>query len=144
METLNDGRIRGEDKVPLSNLNSGGPRSSLRHENTPCDNNKIELFSDQIPGIVSKLKNEQEEKIFSTSEAGLTAIVPLAPITASALRTPPRSAGEPKYKRQRLQANVGSPREKLVAKRVVSLAELHRRRGLTLFQFFWEQGMACG
>lgn len=144
METPNDGRIRGEDKVSLSNLTSGGPRSSLRDENTPCDNIKIRLYPDQIPGIVPKPKNEQDEKTFCISEAGLTAIVPLAPMTASALLTPPRSAGEPKYKRQRLQANVESPREKLVAKRVVSLAELHRRRGLTLFQFFWEQGMACG
>lgn len=27
---------------------------------------------------------------------------------------------------------------------MVSLAELHRRRGLTLFQLFWEQGITCG
>lgn len=144
METPNDGRIRGEDKVSLSNLNPGGPRSNLRDENTHCDDNKIELFSDEIRGIAPKPKNEQDENIFSTSEAGLTALVPLASITASALQTPPRSAREPKYKRQRLQANVESPKKELVAKRVVSLAELHRRRGLTLFQFFWEQGMTCG
>lgn len=145
MDTPNDGRIGGEDKkVSLSIPNPGGPRSNLRDENTHCDNNKIKLFSDQTPGIAPKPKNEQDENIFGTSEAGLTALVPLASITASALQTPPRSAREPKYKRQRLQANVESPRKELVAKRVVSLAELHRRRGLTLFQFFWEQGMACG
>lgn len=145
MDTPNDGRIRGEDKkVSLSNPNPGGPRSNLRDENTHCDNKKIKLFSDQTPGIAPKPKNEQDENKFSNSEAGLTALVPLAPITASALQTPPRSARGPKYKRQRLHANVESQRKELVAKRVVSLAELHRRRGLTLFQFFWEQGMACG
>lgn len=145
MEAPNDERIRGEDKkVSLSNLNSGGPRSNLRDENTHADNNKIELFSDEIPGIMPRPKNEQDAKIFSTSEAGLTALVPLASLTAPALQTLPRSAREPKHKRQRLQANVESPSKQLVAKRLVSLAELHRRRCLTLFQFFWEQGMTCG
>lgn len=145
MDTPNDGRIRGEDKeVSLSNSNPGGPSSNVRDENMHCDNKKIKLYSDQTPGISPKPKNEQDENIFRTSEAGLTALVPLASTTASALQTPPRSASEPKYKRQRLQANVESPRKELVVKRVVSLAELHRRRGLTLFQFFWEQGMACG
>lgn len=145
METPNDGRIRGEDKeLSFPNHNPGGPRSNLRDGKTLSDNNKIEFFSDGIPRIAPRPGNEQDANIFSTSEAGMTALVPLASLMASALPATPRSAREPKYKRRRLQANVKSPRKEVVAKSVVSLAELHRRRGLTLFQLFWEQGMTCG
>lgn len=145
METPNDEQIRGEDKkVSLTNLSPGGPRSNLRDEDTHSDHSKIEFFSDEIPGIAPRPRNEQDTNMISNSEVGLTALVPLASLTASALQAPPQSAREPRYKRQRLQANGKRPRKDIVAKRVVSLAELHRRRGLTLFQFFWEQGMTCG
>lgn len=145
METPNDGRIRGEDKeLSFPNHNPGGRRSNLRDGKTISDNKKIEFFSDEIPGIAPRPKNEQDVNIFSTSETEMTSFVPLASLTASALPAPPRSAREAKYKRRRLQANVKSLRKEVVAKRLVSLAELHRRRGLTLFQLFWEQGMTCG
>lgn len=71
METPNDERIRGEHKkMSLCNLNPGSPRSNLRDENTHSDNNKIEFFSDEIPEITPRPKNEQDANLFSTSEAG--------------------------------------------------------------------------
>lgn len=145
MENSKDECIRGEDKdASFFNLNPGGPRSNLRDENSRSDNNKIEVFYDQIPEIAPSPKNEHEAAIFSTSEAKVTGLVPLASLTAPALQAPPRSAKKPKHKRQWLHEHVESPRKEHMVKRVVSLEELHRRRGLTLFQFFWEQGMTCG
>lgn len=145
METSKDERIRSEDKkVPFFNPNPGSPSPNLRDEYSRSDNDKIEVISDQIPGTAPTPKNEQEATIFSTSEAGLTAPVPLASLTAPVLQATPRSAEKSKQKRQWLQEREESPRKELMAKRVVSLQELHRRRGLTLFQFFWEQGMTCG
>lgn len=145
METSKDERIRGEDKkVSFFNLNPGSPSPNLRDEDSRFDNNKVEVFSNQIPEIAPRPKNEQEAIKFSTSEAGLAGLVPLASLTAPALQAPSRSAEKPKQKRQWLQEREESPRKEVTAKRVVSLQELHRRRGLTLFQFFWEQGMNCG
>lgn len=144
METSEDERIRGEDKkVSFSNLNPGSPTPSLRDPDSGSGNNEIEAISDQIPGIAPRQRTEQEATMFSTSEAGLTALVPLAPLTAPALQAP-QSAKKPKHRRQWSQEREESPRKEIIAKRVVSLQELHRRRGLTLFQFFWEQGMNCG
>lgn len=145
METSKDERIRSEDKkVPFFHLNPGSPGPNLRDEYSCSENDKIEVISDQIPGTAATPKNEQEATMFSTSEAGLTALAPMASLTAPVLQAPPRSAEKSKYKRQWLQEQEESPRNEIIARRVVSLQELHRRRGLTLFEFFWEQGMTCG
>lgn len=145
METSKDERIRTEDKkVPFFHLNPGSASPNLRDEYSRSDNDKMEVISDQIPGTAPTPKNEQEPAIFSTSDSGLTALAPLASLTAPALQAPPRAAEKSKHKRQWLQEREESPRKELMTRRVVSLQELHRRRGLTLFQFFWEQGMTCG
>ena len=145
METSKDERIKSEDKkVPFFHLNPGSPGPNLRDECSRSDNDKIEVISDQIPRTAPTPKKEQDATISSTSEAGLTALAPLASLTAPVLQAAPRSAEKSKYKRQWLQKQEESPRKELIARRVVSLQELHRRRGLTLFQFFWEQGMTCG